>query len=256
MATLPDIDRGSTGFMAFYNVIDDGGAGAVQPEEALTAPDLLDYTLYDNGWEGRYSPRIGDRRSGDSESTVKVRMKTDGWVVAYMDRTNRFGNASNYTGGLDGYYDLCDGWNDNYQFSFVENTLDVTINSLISELGNSGNISYSNGDAGLYNWEYENSTAVTGLVSDYGQDNDGIYGFLYTGSTSVDYASITSYCWDTSGDSASVSFEGQTIGTVGDTVAQDMKVQGYIPESDTEYRMETQAQEYAAAQGAVMLIWS
>ena len=157
MSDLPDIDTDDVSFIAFYNAIEQGGASEIEPEQVLD--QLESYTTYDNGFEGTYE--IG---RSTYPQVLTVRMKTDGWVVAYLDREENYNQ--NIQPGVENAELLVRGpWNVidwlNKSASLEENTLAKTINSLCDNLDNSDEITFFYEDVGLYNYAYENAEAVT-----------------------------------------------------------------------------------------------
>lgn len=89
MATLPDLDTTTAGHVAYFNVVNETALG----ESEMTWADATEnnsvnsFEVYDNGYILQYN----DARWND----VTIRVKTDGWVVAY---TGWDGNVN----GVDG----------------------------------------------------------------------------------------------------------------------------------------------------------
>lgn len=246
MAELPDINTANVSYIAYWNAIEDGGALEIDPEEALSAGSLQSYTLYDNGWEGQYSI------NGHREATV--RMKTDGWTVAYLDRSNDYTQNQSYATA--GTWDVLHNWDDSYfqtQSELTNNALARAISSLRSNLSNSGSITFSLADVRLYDYEYPNTTTVTMLSANYRDESGGSdHAFLYTSDTTLDKADAVAA---TGGNAASATFEGLTISGSNNWGSADLLSQGLIPNAETEYTYSIGDTNYDSVSVAVLLNW-
>lgn len=146
MADLPDLDTTDKTFTAFWNALD-YGVTSIDPEEALSAGKITEYTLYDNGWEGKYS--------NESGLDLGIRVKSDGWFVAYLFDTEQTATDTSNLGDLYGIWDILPDWHQfNAQSGLTENTLERAIQSLASELSNWGDIIYNPADVGLYDYSH------------------------------------------------------------------------------------------------------
>lgn len=255
MADLPDLTTGDIGFCAYWNAIDQGEVGSVDPEEALSDGRIEEYTLYDNGWEAESYNSVTGR-------DIKVRAKTDGWFVAYMDRTEEFESNVGSPSDARGPWDLGNDWTDwNNNSDFVENTLADAINSVASELENWDSISFDYSDVGLYNFEYSDSAGITGMSTqeqDYEGFPDNTSGFVYTDGTTIDWAACAGSTNGSSG--TTVEFEGSEVADGGSSHgALDILDAGLIEDEGTEYQMTISGDEFedtAYAHGDVLLIWT
>ena len=215
MSDLPDIDTSDVSYLAYYNAIDQGGPDAteVNPEEALTDGSIESYTLYDNGIVADYELSTG--------RIATARIKTDGWIVVYLDRTADYDQETDELQFIRGPWDFINTWtNDGSNGDIENNTLERAINSLVSNLENSGDIDYHWTDVGIYNYEYTSATDVT-LLS-YGEDtSDDEVTFLYTDGTTLYNADLTAAIDDSGGaevtwveeDVVIASFDGEGYGT-------------------------------------------
>jgi len=192
MATLPDLNTGSIGFIAYWNVEDQGGLDGSQwdVDEVLSDGRINNYTLYDNGVEGSYTFPNG--RDGS------FRVKNDGWFITYIDRSNP-GEGATATQNPDnarGEWDIAHDWTSTGTISGVNsNTMARGINSLQNNLVNSNGITFNWGDVGLYHYGYaaDGATNVT-LLCDRARANSGSYNtstdtdlgsFIYTSDTTM-----------------------------------------------------------------------
>lgn len=254
MATLPDLDTANIGFCAYWNAIDQGGVGTIDPEEALSDGNINEYTLYDNGWEASSYTSVTGRE-------FKIRAKSDGWFVAYMDRSESFATNAGNQDNVRGPWDLANNWtNSGNNANFVSNSLSSAIQSAASQLSNWDSITFNHSDVGLYNFEYSSATGITGMstaASTYESNQSDTCGVLYTEGTTVDWAAAFG---SGNGDAPAVDFEGSSvIDNSGGYGALDLLAAGLIPNAATEYQMYMQSnagyQDSASATGCVLFIW-
>lgn len=160
MADLPDLNTDNVSVLSYWNAISDGGASDIDPEEVLSDGNIQDYTLYDNGVEiNNYSTVTG--------RSAKARVKSDGWFVVWMDDTVEL--VENSGGKPEGPWSIVDDWtegpvdsdNNDYPKSATDHTLVDAISSMVNELSNSAGISFSNSDAGFYNYLSPDSDVTT-----------------------------------------------------------------------------------------------
>lgn len=211
MATLPDLDTANISFIAYWNAIDSGGVGSINPEEALAEPNITSYTLYDNGFEGQYD------LSGitvASTQTATVRIKQDGWIIAYFTPGESFVQSTR-TNIPSGSYDLINDWTDESANADGQNhTLSLIIDNLASQLTNYPSMTYDIEDVGLYNYEYPTATTVTILSEKIGNNSGSTVGFTYTTGTTRHYHVITGSGvadWDNAGDYFSIYYNGNEV---------------------------------------------
>lgn len=178
MSTLPDINTSNVGYIAYWNALNHG-VGSINSSDVLSDSNIQNYTLYDNGFTAQYSSING--------RTITVRVKQDGWFVAYIDRTNNFTPTN--SSKIRGYWDIINDWSTTGNSNtFPNNTLERSIHSLQSQLSNSGSITYNSSDVGLYNYEYTSATTSTGFSSNSSNGSTETSGLIYTSGTTVDYA--------------------------------------------------------------------
>lgn len=179
MSDLPDIDTSEVGPIAYWNA-HEHGASSIDPEEALDHGRIVEYTLYDNGWEGTF-----ELHSHDREATVRV--KTDGWIVAFLDRTNDYDLEmdEDEIHLIRGYWDLHRNWyqTESSAIEFTENALENAIDRLQAQLSDDHTYHWS--DVGLYVYEYEDASTITGMHAHMETAS-----FIITEGTDIDYASM------------------------------------------------------------------
>jgi hypothetical protein len=252
MADLPDIDTSDVSFIAFFNAIDQGGVQDTDPTEVTSHGNVQSYTLYDNGVEGVYTTVTG--------RDCAFRVKEDGWFVAWFNRYENYNNGENTNpDDLRGPWDLLNDWADytGGPDDITTNSLERCINALKNELSNSGSVTYSASDVGLYDYRYSSAAGITGLsyhdIAQNGNNFTNYPGLQYTSGTTVHWAAATStvhaqYVSD-DGGVCDIDFEGTDITYVHNEddsnsyagTAQthhgniDLISRGLIPDTDTEY---------------------
>lgn len=161
--TLPDLDTSTIGYIAYYNIVEQGGLSQdFDISEILDAGSVTSQTLYDNGVEGVYN--------GYNGSDINIRGKQDGWILAWYPSGygEDSGDVPDWSEGLNsasdvqGRWDLANGWADYDAGStnLTQNSLERCIQDLQSQLSNSAGITYNPGDVGLYNYSYPDATTV------------------------------------------------------------------------------------------------
>jgi len=266
MSELPDLDTGNIGFIGFYNIIDQGNfSGDWTVDEVLDDSNIISYTLYDNGIEGVYSLATG-REAG-------FRVKSDGWFMAYIDRSNSYGTESS-SENIRGYWDIARDWTSSSGSSTIAtHTLERAIYNLKEQLDNKAGIAYNSSDVGLYNFEYENATntvcfsANVSRGGDYNSESQQA-GFSYTGPTDIKFmaaaGSNSGQDHPSGGSGGNANFEGVTMvsgraqnkeGVI------DIIARGLAPNSGTEYQSKIVANSGDTYAGTgrvsttVLIIW-
>jgi len=207
MSVLPDLDTDSVGYIAYWNIIDDGGAVS-----SFTISDVLNYdgivssTAYDNGFTGEI-----ELTENESSKTGYFRVKSDGWFSVYIDRGISIATDESNVNNIEGPFDFSK-WNDTRnpeKPDSITNCLSEEINNLQSEVPEATTFSHS--DVGLYNY-ITDATAVT-LLSDKsdGLTGSGPWDFSYTESTNI-LSCYATHAWEPSDNrSISSSFEGVSL---------------------------------------------
>jgi hypothetical protein len=231
MADLPDIDTSTVGFIAYWNALDHG-VNDIDPSEVTSDSDIVSYTIYDNGLEGTYRPSYMD-----ASRDFTFRVKEDGWFITYLDRRNEFGQSTTKA-DVEGYWDLPHDATDEYSPSDIQqNTLERAIYNLHRELSNSGSITYSNADVGLYNYEFSTSTTVT--LFSYADSNSSTnnLGITYTSDTTRNWH----VAWGSGRTARTASWEGTTVLDSNNSYgALDILANALMPNSGTEYTGRTE----------------
>jgi hypothetical protein len=254
MGTLPDLDTGNISYISYWNAIDQGGVGSIDPEEALSNGNIQSYTLYDNGYTLKFQSTTG--------RTIDMRIKTDGWIVAHIDRSNDYIQSTNSKPR--GRWDIINDWTNGRDGTITNNSLERAIRSLAGSLDNFGSMTYNSADVGLYNYEYPDSQATTFAdisLSTSGSSAGPVSGGLSYTSTTTIYAAdaVGSRILKAAGNGGTVEFEGTTVYTGYDSNnffgSLNITGNGLMPNSGTEYQLSVSAdpEEYAA--GYVIVIW-
>lgn len=273
MADLPDIDTTQVSFIAFWNAIDQGGVSDIDPSEVTSEGNIATHTVHDNGIEGTYNSLTG--------RTINFRVKEDGWLVAWTDRTEDFALEQQSPDNVRGIWDLINDWTDPTAEGAIDtNTLERAIESLADEFSNFGSMTYNTADVGLYNYAYADATTVSHLSdarsSSGGGSHDVTVEFSYTSSTNLLFAAAIgaidahAESGGFSTDNTESSFEGTNLAFFAsiDPGARDQEygavdaiAQGLIPNAATAYghRLRTDTNSgngFGRTVGDVLILWN
>lgn len=163
--TLPALDTTQISWIGYWNFLDHGGT-SIDPVEASSAFNI--YDEYSNGIQGDVSVGYGTKTNN---RTFHARVKDDGWMVAWLDRTENTDTFDKNSTGPEGPYDMIDDWTD---WGYLNpNKLSQVISSLHQALSNTAEATFNHGDVGLYNYMRSGATTVTATWSDDDYD-DGV----------------------------------------------------------------------------------
>lgn len=179
MPDLPDLNTSNISFIAFWNAIDDGEVGAIDPSDVLSDSNILEYTLYDNGVHI-------DRLQGPYRE-FEARVKTDGWVMVYLDDSADFSTGDDsYAAAPNGWWDLAYNWKqiENAPADFSDTALHRLLKNLATQFSNWNNMKWLSSDVGLHNFQYPDAVGTTGM-STYDRDSDDWGGLSYTSDTTI-----------------------------------------------------------------------
>jgi hypothetical protein len=263
MSDLPDLDSSQISFIAFFNAIDQGGVQSIDPTEVTNHGNVQSYTLYDNGVEGVYTTTTG--------RDCAFRVKEDGWFVAWFNRYENFNNGQNGNpDNLRGPWDLLNDWvSEDYADDVTQNSLERCINALKGELSNSGSVTYSASDVGLYDYRYSSAAGITVLSSLlHNDDNNGtdskFPGLQYTSGTTVHWAAAVGtaeFAYDDGGGRSIVDFNGTNVTSIYNVGkhhgAIDLISRGLISNADTEYTGKVEVGYVSGGDGVLscLLVW-
>jgi len=187
MAELPDLDTTGIGFIRYWNAIDDGGAPDIDPSTVVSANSVTSFDEYDNGVQGKYITNVGAYNVDINSISVNFRVKTDGWIIAWLDDSEEFPNNGNGTGR--NHHDVLTGIFDaRTPNTFPNDRLEDVIRGLANNLDTP--VNYSAGETGMYNFEYQDSTTISVVVengSDYRSSYELQGGISYTANTDRDF---------------------------------------------------------------------
>ena len=261
MADLSDLDTAQIGIIAFWNALDHRvvpGIGDVDPTDCIAIFDS--YDVYDNGIEGYKA--LGSGRY------FHARVKTDGWMVAWIDRTNTFAyptkEASEF--GEDarkGYYDILKGWRSstgNIDAEYTE--LSGLIRDFYNSLSNSGDFNFSAANVGHYCYEHTLASVLTLMDAQVDHATKNSY-LQYTTGTALYYAAVTGVGYNSHGSvlyDFKVIFAGNVLIDDNEQIykyaAADILTEGWMPLPLTDYTLYTYGDLSGKAHGSIILIWS
>lgn len=263
MADLDDLVTTNIGMIAFWNALDHRvapGSGDVDPTDCIAIFDS--YVVYDNGIEGYKG--IGSGRY------FHARVKTDGWIISWIDRSNTFGYpikpAADFgESGYKGYYDILYNWMSlNANISASQTTLCYLIDALYTALSNAADFTFEDAAVGHYCYEYPLSSSLSLIdISVNGADQEGT--FQYTSGTNIYYGAVagSTQSSNTARDRR-VFFEGTLIAgredggsSAADHGVADLVAEGWIPTALTDYALTLDVWPIVEtyAHGSILLIW-
>ncbi|MCU4926646.1 hypothetical protein OB905_11745 [Halobacteria archaeon AArc-dxtr1] len=154
---LPDLDTDPIGWIAYWNALDDGEATEIDaPRIANEVGGLSGFNSAANGFDGEYTLS----RAWSDSVTIYVRVKTDGWILAWFDNDENFGRDPSQPRGLP---DVFGDWSDPYnEPDLVENGLSQVIEEIAEEIDDA---EFSHEDVGLYNYQFPDANGVTHLTA-------------------------------------------------------------------------------------------
>jgi len=259
MADLSDLDTTQIGIIAFWNALDHrvvAGIGDVDPTDCIAIFD--GYDVYDNGIEGYKA--LGSGRY------FHARVKTDGWIVAWIDRTNTFAYPDGSFGedGRKGYYDIIFDWRGLYSsnISSTQTTLSYLISLLYNALLNKTEFTYANTDVGHYSYEFTLANVLTlmDVLIVYPGGNTKIGKVQYATGTTLYYIAVAGYAYGSSGGRwGEVKFAGNTITTgMNKYGAADVLAEGWMPLPIIDYDLYVYAcsLQYSAGHGSMLFLWA
>jgi len=221
MGTLPDLDTDKVGWIAYWNARDDGDVDPMNAEDVLEEEDIISYELYDNGVILEYEhPAQGGQEHSDD--TITVRVKNDGWIVAYVDSYDPDDDPLLIT----------DRNNFEEDVDIYENELALAIESTASNLDQWDSDNFEFTDVGLFNYDYPDVEEYTLLSEQNGSWDSSTHGFLFTENTDIVQSWLSFGAWNTNtgnSRSASIDFDGDEILTAG---AVDTEVREHFDAND------------------------
>lgn len=273
MADMGNLVTTDIGIIAFWNALDHRavpGVGDVDPTDCI--PVFTSYAVYDNGIEGYRT--IGSGRY------FHARVKSDGWMIAWIDRSNTFYYPSKLStdfgeGAHKGYYDILYNWFAyNANISSTQTTLSYLISLLYNALSNKTDFTYADAAVGHYCYEFPLANAMT-LTDIQDQKSSGSATttgqIQYTSGVELYHASVAASSAIVAGGrsaSSRIKFAGQTLtdipvqgGSVQKYAAADLIAEGWIPNPLTNYALEVYVQSagnggvWGYADGAILVIW-
>jgi hypothetical protein len=200
----------------------------------------------------------------DYGRTVYARVKSDGWVIAWLDRSAEFSldvdhgyQGDPITRTQKGWFDFADGWpTAGGQSTIKPNPLTKEIGNLIGQLDNSDVITYSTDMAGLYNYQYPDTEQVTLFTSNA---NGSTSGFSYTSDTTL-HAAVAMGTGELNyaNEPAKAFFEDVTLANAGDltTGTYDLLANDELLQSGTEYQVSLNDGTSVQNSVHVLILWS
>jgi len=252
MANLPDLNPAEIGIIAFWNALDHwngNGEQSINPTDCISFFD--EYEVYDNGIQG-WKSLVSGRH-------FNARVKTDGWMVAWIDRTNTFAYPSKPADEFGenahkGYYDIIYDWMTSSLYTYT--TLQYIIDALYNRLSNKSSFTFSKDDVGHYCYEFPDAniitiTGISGTVTRTGY-------IQYTPETTLYYVSIACGTNAHIYGGAYIKFAGNTLISSPSQpkyfyATADILAENWMPNPSVDYSLSCK-QMYAVA--AIILLWA
>lgn len=260
MVSMPGLDTSEVGIVAFWNAIFQGGVSSIDPKEQAVKDWFDTYNEYDNGLEGIKTQGYANLEGVD----FNVRIKDDGWIVAWTDRTNNYYKkirSRDQETFMKGYYDILRDWTD-YKSNINpdQHVLAYLINSLASQLSNWGDMTWDWADVMIYCYEYPEATSMT-QVSLQVQKGEKSGSVAYTsGTTRYYHAAVGSTRGEDPYPGVS-SFAGIELTRVTDDIpmcgAMDVIAEEAMPNPNTSYTALVSAEYYDTSYSAQahLMLW-
>jgi len=266
---LPDLEPTDIGIIAFWNALDHWLGTGEKSIDPIDCASVLDsYDVYDNGIQGWKA--LGSGRH------INARVKSDGWMIAWIDRTNSFAYPSKSTDNFGatahkGYYDILWNWITGGNISSTKTTLSHLISLLYNALSNKDDFGYVDEDVGHYCYEYPDANVLT-LTDIYTYVYGCCYktssktGYIqYTGGTTLYYAAVTAYTSATnkSDNYSKAEFDGHLLAESNPNQIRagtaDLIAEGWIPNPLTSYPCYVYtycSEDWVKSHLAILIIWA
>jgi hypothetical protein len=172
MADLPDLDTENIGLVCYYNA-EANGVQSIEPTSCLDEESLIEYTAYDNGWDGKM--RMINQDGFQTGPFFRVRVKSDGWMIAYTplrdDEAWRTEPTERTSSEMTGPWTAVTNRYDPSGFEEPAwSNYTMGIKRLANSLNESGNINFNRTDVSFYDYSYPDASGVsTGWMR--GQDS-------------------------------------------------------------------------------------
>ena len=268
MANLPDINTADVGIIAFWNAHDhlSNGADTIDPTDCTGI--FTSYSVYDNGLNGYIDPNA--KGWGGSGRYINVRVKNDGWTIAWIDRTNTYFYPSKLSTDFGesehkGYYDILWDW---FQYSANINSSYSTLSNMLyrlyDALSNKASFGFASTDVGHYCYEFTNANVLTLLDHQVPSGSGTITAYVqHTTGTTIYYNAIASTVYGKTSHSANAYFaDHQIAGTICDPSCvrygtADILSENWSPDPQIDYDVDTYAAALGAtAHSAILILWS
>ena len=166
--TLPGLDTANITWIAYWNFLDNGAVD-ITPSDAISAMET--FQEYDNGVDGT----IILPRANISDRLINCRVKDDGWIIVWIDRTEVYARSDNNEEPYAGPYDVVNScFNPGRNIRTTKNNLERTVKKLFDAFSNSNLATYNPGDVGLYSYWWEEADTIT-IVGEGGSGFGGGY---------------------------------------------------------------------------------
>lgn len=206
MAPFSDLDTTQISMFIYWNALDQGGASSIDPSTASSYANWSSVTTKDNGIEGTVDSTAID--STYNRPDVQARIKTDGWMLVWLDQTEDIQDGTSDQTNAQGPWDVqrWQDWDDGPSGDDYL-VLEDVLTDLQSALSTS--LSYSNSELGHFNYEYPNATDHT-MVDGSTTNNDLPYDLTRSSGTTLHWMTFQR-SRTRSGNADAVVLDGTTV---------------------------------------------
>jgi len=264
MANLPDLNPAEIGIIAFWNALDHWkgtGVQSIDPTDCIGV--FSSYDVYDNGIEGYIDPKA--KGWGGTGRHINVRVKSDGWMVAWIDRTNTFSYPNKPIDEFGenahkGYYDILYDWlKYDSNISSTQTTLSYLISKLYGALSNKADFDYSDEDVGHYCYEYPDANVMT-LLSLHTRQYHKVGHIQYTTETTIYEAQIAASAKGHSLYDAKCYFDTNELIYIHHQSTYkyaSADILGWMPLPLTDYKLDVLSNgDIPHVHGSILILWS
>lgn len=188
--TLPELDTSNIGLIAFWNHLDNG-ALEINPTDVENV--LTSSKRYTNGIDGTY----GFGFANQPTLPVNVRVKDDGWLIAWLPQTQEEVSGVGGNTLVTGYQNFHNDWtatdaNGDSDIMPSNPTLERVVKALHGALANSGGSTYNPGDVAFYDYGHPSATSITQTGYSTSDFVEGSYDLTPSSDATIHHAVATS----------------------------------------------------------------
>lgn len=153
MSELAALDTAQISFIAYWNVIEDGGMDPADFDPRDTIEAMETHEVFDNGVDGT----IGLTYRRVSTRFTNCRVKDDGWIIVWLDRSKFEERDDKH-----GVHDVLNDWSHNRtNIQPRRHSLARAIRHLYMAIPDWRDYNFDYSDVRLFNYEHPDATVLT-----------------------------------------------------------------------------------------------